>query len=111
MPESWDQDEDRRERARIPEDVRHVPKWQLALTIIDELIGWGLARQVVQADGGYGDITRFRTGLEERDLEYVVQVKGVTSAQPATAIPIAPEYQGRGRPRVARYPREAAESS
>jgi SRSO17 transposase len=104
LPESWDQDEDRRERARIPEDVRHVPKWQLALAIIDELIGWGLARRVVQADGGYGDITRFRTGLEERDLEYVVQVKGVTSAQPATTTPIAPEYQGRGRPRVARYP-------
>ena len=104
LPESWDQDADRRERARIPEDVRHVPKWQLALGIIDELLGWGLARQVVQADGGYGDITRFRTGLEERDLQYVVQVKGVTSAQPATATPIAPEYHGRGRPRVARYP-------
>jgi SRSO17 transposase len=104
LPESWDHDADRRERARLPEDVHHVPKWQLALGIIDELIGWGLARQVVQADGGYGDITRFRTGLEERDLQYVVQVKGVTSAQPATATPIAPEYHGRGRPRVARYP-------
>ena len=45
LPESWDQDEDRRERARIPEDVRHVPKWQLALGIIDELLGWGLERR------------------------------------------------------------------
>jgi SRSO17 transposase len=104
LPESWDQDADRRERARIPEDVRHVPKWQLALGIIDELLGWGLARRVVQADGGYGDITRFRTGLEERDLEYIVQVKGVTSAQPADAAPITPAYAGMGRPRVARYP-------
>jgi SRSO17 transposase len=104
LPQSWDQDENRRERARIPEDVRHVPKWQLALEIIDELIGWGLERQVVQADGGYGDITAFRLGLEARDLEYVVQVKGVTSAQPADATPVAPGYQGRGRPRVARYP-------
>jgi SRSO17 transposase len=107
LPESWDQDEDRRERARIPEDVGHVPKWQLALGIIDELIGWGLARRVVQADGGYGDITRFRTGLEERDLEYVVQVKGITSAQPAEATPITPAYAGMGRPRVARYPEKA----
>jgi SRSO17 transposase len=41
---------------------------------------------VVQADGGYGDITGFRTGLEDRDLEYVVQVKGVTSAHPADAV-------------------------
>ena len=104
LPESWDQDEERRERARIPEGVRHVPKWQLALEIIDQLIGWGLERRVVQADGGYGDITAFRVGLEERDLEYVVQVKGVTSAQPADAIPVAAAYQGRGRPPTPRYP-------
>jgi SRSO17 transposase len=104
LPESWDQDEDRRDRARIPEDVRHVPKWQLALGIIDELLGWGLERHVVQADGGYGDITRFRMGLEERDLRYVVQVKGITSAQPADATPVTPADAGMGRPRVARYP-------
>lgn len=104
LPESWDQDEDRRVRARIPDEMRHVPEWQLALEIIDELIGWRLERRVVQADGGYGDITAFRIGLQERDLEYVVQVKGVTSAQPADAVPLAPEYEGRGRPPVARYP-------
>jgi SRSO17 transposase len=104
VPKSWDQDEQRRRRARIPQDVRHVPKWQLALQIIDQLIEWGLPRRVVQADGGYGDITAFRTGLEERELEYVVQVKGVTSAQPADAVAVIPEYQGRGRPPVPRYP-------
>ena len=107
LPESWDQDKDRRERARIPEDVRHVPKWQLALGIVDELLAWGLEREVVQADGGYGDITAFRKGLEERELEYVVQVKGITSAQPVDAAPITPAYAGMGRPRVARYPEKA----
>jgi SRSO17 transposase len=104
IPERWDQDEERRRRARIPEEVRHVPKWQLALEMIDQLLAWGLERRVVQADGGYGDITAFRVGLEERELEYVVQVKGVTSAQPAEAVPVAPEYRGRGRPPVPRYP-------
>jgi len=104
LPEAWDADEQRRARAKIPDDVRHVPKWQLALDIVDELIAWGLPRQVVQADGGYGDITAFRMGLEERDLEYVVQVKGTTSAQPGDAAPVTPPYQGKGRPPVARYP-------
>ena len=103
IPESWDQDQERRERARIPEEIGHVPKWQLALEIIDQLIAWGLPKRVVQADGGYGDITGFRTGLEDRELQYVVQVKGVTSAQPADAEPVAPDYQGRGRPPVPRY--------
>ena len=104
LPACWDEDVERRRRARIPEEVRHIPKWQLALEIIDQLLEWGLERRVVQADGGYGDITAFRTGLEERALEYMVQVKGVTSAQPADAVPVAPEYQGRGRPPVPRYP-------
>jgi SRSO17 transposase len=104
LPASWEEDVQRRRRARIPEELRHVPKWQLALEIIDQLIAWGLPRRVVQADGGYGDITGFRTGLEQRDLEYVVQVKSATSAQPADAVPVAPKYQGRGRPPKPRYP-------
>ncbi|MCA1701256.1 MAG: IS701 family transposase [Actinobacteria bacterium] len=104
LPEQWDADDERRARAKIPDDVRHRPKWQLALDMLDELLAWGLQRRVVQADGGYGDITAFRVGLEQRELEYVVQVKGTTSAQPAAAAPLAPRYQGRGRPPTARYP-------
>ncbi len=103
LPASWDHDEQRRVKAKVPDDVRHVAKWQLALDIVDELIAWGLPRQIVQADGGYGDITAFRIGLDERDLSYVVQVKGTTSAQPGDAAPLTPAYQGMGRPPVARY--------
>jgi SRSO17 transposase len=104
LPEEWDADELRRKKAKIPAEVRHREKWRLALDIIDELLQWGLAPKVVQADGGYGDITAFRVGLEQRELEYVVQVKGATSAHPADAVPVAPAYQGRGRPPKARYP-------
>jgi SRSO17 transposase len=104
LPAAWDQDSDRRARAKIPDDARHVAKWQLALGIVDELIAWGLPQQIVQADGGYGDITAFRVGLQDRDLQYVVQVKGTTSAQPDDAAPITATYQGIGRPPVARYP-------
>ena len=98
LPAAWDDDEQRRARAKIPDGVRHRAKWQLALEILDELLGWGLERRVVQADGGYGDVTAFRVGLEERELEYVVQVKATTSAQPADAVPVTPLYSGRGRP-------------
>jgi SRSO17 transposase len=108
LPAAWDDDEERRARAKIPEGVRHRAKWQLALDILDELLGWGLSRRVVQADGGYGDITAFRLGLEQRELEYVVQVKATTSAQPADAVPVTPPYEGRGRPRAVRYPDPAS---
>jgi SRSO17 transposase len=108
LPEAWDEDEQRRARAKIPDDVRHRAKWQLALDILDDLLAWRLARQVVQADGGYGDITAFRVGLEQRELQYVVQVKATTSAQPADAVPVTPVYSGRGRPPAARYPDPAS---
>jgi SRSO17 transposase len=106
VPEEWDRDAARRARAKLPDEVRHREKWRLALDMIDELLEWGLERMVVQADGGYGDITAFRRGLEERELEYVVQVKGATSAHPADAAPITPAYRGRGRPPKARYPQK-----
>jgi SRSO17 transposase len=104
LPPEWDIDAERRTKAKIPEGVRHREKWRLALDLLDELLGWGLERQVVQADGGYGDISAFRVGLEQRRLEYVVQVKGATSAHPADAAPVTPAYNGTGRPPKPRYP-------
>jgi len=84
VPEEGDEESkfnrDRREKAKLPEDVHHVEKWRLALDMIDELIGWGLTPPVVLGDGAYGDNTELRTGLEEREIEYVLDVKGATSA-------------------------------
>jgi SRSO17 transposase len=104
LPEEWDADAERRSRAKVPDEVRHREKWRLALDMLDELLEWGLERRVVQADGGYGDITAFRVGLEQRELHYVVQVKGTTSAHPADAVPVTQAYEGRGRPPKPRYP-------
>ena len=49
IPKEWDEDsefnQERREKARLPEDVHHVEKWRLALDMIDELVGWGISRR------------------------------------------------------------------
>src|SRR4051794_20830791 len=87
LPGEGDADHQRRSRARIPDDVGHRPKWQLALDMLDELAGWGLAAPVVVADAGYGESGEFRAGLERRGLRYVVQVKGSASARRADAEP------------------------
>ena len=58
LPEEWD-DDPRRVVCRVPDDVRHEPKWQLALAMIDELRDWGLTPPVVLGDAAYGDITVF----------------------------------------------------
>jgi SRSO17 transposase len=103
LPESWDDDHARRRAAHLPERVRHRPKWQLVLDMLDELDGWGLVPPVVVADAGYGESGQLRLGLEARGLAYVVQVKGTTSAYPeAVAAQVAP-YAGRGRRPRSRY--------
>src|SRR3954452_20735563 len=94
IPEEWDEDSEfnreRRRKARLPEAVQHVEKWRLALELIDELIGWGITPPVVLGDGAYGDITEFRSGLEERHLEYVLDVKRTTSAYREDVRPTRP---------------------
>jgi SRSO17 transposase len=106
----------RRESSRIPDRVRHAEKWRLALEMIEEMTGpggWGLleqvtaaggARPVAVADAGYGDNALFREGLTEAGWQYVVAVKGTTSAHPAGAAPQTAPYGGRGQPPKAACP-------
>ena len=103
LPEAWDADAERRAKAHLPAGERHRPKWQLALEMLDELRGFGLSPPVVLADAAYGDITDFRRGLEERELDYLVQVKGGTSAYAQEVRREAPAYGGKGRPPRLRY--------
>jgi SRSO17 transposase len=105
----------RRERAGIPDAVRHAEKWRLALEMIDEMTGpggWGLldqftsaggARPVVVADAGYGEGADFRLELDRRGWRYVIAVKGTASARPHDAVPQTMAYGGLGRPSVPRY--------
>ena len=125
-PESWDDTalagpvaaaraRQRRERAGIPDAVRHTEKWRLALEMIDEMTGpggWGLleqvtaaggARPVVVADAGDGEGADFRLELADRGWRSVIAVKGTTSARPHDAVPQALAYGGIGRPSVPRY--------
>ena len=109
IPEEWDEDsefnQDRRAKAKLPEDVHHVEKWRLALEMIDELLGWGIKPPVILGDGAYGDITELRYGLEERELSYVVDVKGGTSAYREDVQPEQPDEAGPRPPAGAALPR------
>ena len=108
IPKEWDElsesNQARRTKARLPEEVHHVEKWRLALEMIDELRSWGLVPPVVTGDGAYGDITELRSGLSEREIHYVLDVKSITSAYSEDVMPEQPEKKpGRGRRPLARY--------
>jgi len=107
----------RRERAGIPDQVRHTEKWRLALEMTDEITapsGWNLldeitsaggTRPVVTGDAGYGDNTTFRLELAARGWRYVLAVKGTTSAYAGDAQPATRTLRGGpGRPPKPAYP-------
>jgi SRSO17 transposase len=103
LPEAWDADAERRAKAHLPEEERHRPKWQLALEMLDELRTWGLSPPAILADSAYGDISDFRLALEARELDYLVQVKGGTSAYAEEVRREISDYAGKGRRPVPRY--------
>jgi SRSO17 transposase len=107
IPEEWDEDSEfnreRRKRTKLPKDLHHTEKWRLALEMIDELIAWGIKPPAILGDGAYGDTTGLRSGLEQRGLDYVLDVKGTTSAYSEDVKPERPAYGGRGQPPKTRY--------
>jgi SRSO17 transposase len=103
LPESWDDDAERRAACHLPGSVRHRPKWQLVLDMLDELAGWELRPPALVAGSGYGEVGAFRQGLDARQVAYVVGVKADTSAYPEHVQPTTAPYGGRGRPPQARY--------
>jgi SRSO17 transposase len=103
LPEAWEDDTRRRAACQVPEPVRHRPKWQLVLDMVDELAAWDLRPPVLVADAGYGEVGEFRQGLDDRDIGYVVQVKADTSAYPEQTRPTVVPYKGKGRRPRPRY--------
>ncbi|MFD9041166.1 IS701 family transposase [Streptomyces bottropensis] len=103
LPQEWAEDTVRRNRTGVPEDIGHREKWRLALDALDELAGWRLVPPVVVADAGYGQNADFRAALADRQIGYVVGIRGDLSVQPHGTVPAAPAWSGNGRPPVPRY--------
>ncbi len=80
LPEAWANDGERRESARIPDDVLFRKKWEIALGQIDGAVRSGIDVQCVVADAGYGVCAEFRDGLASRGLLYNVAITGTTHA-------------------------------
>ncbi|MFC4472878.1 IS701 family transposase, partial [Streptomyces xiangluensis] len=103
LPREWAKDTVRRRRTGVPEDVGHREKWRLALDALDELAGWQLVPPAVVADAGYGQNADFRAALAEREIAYVVGIRGDLAVQPHDAVPAAPAWSGTGRKPQSRY--------
>lgn len=111
LPEAWASDAERREKARVPEEVAFRPKWRIALDEIDRLLDQGLQFGDVLADAGYGSCGEFRAELSKRKLLWTVGVLSTQTAYRASVRvrPPTPK-RARGRQPTRGTPTESSQS-
>ena len=100
LPQSWVDDEERLDKARVPEEHRFVwTKPEIALRLLEQAIENGGPRKPVVADAAFGDSRDFREGLSALGLKYAVAISANTCIWPPGATPRTPPPTGRrGRP-------------
>jgi len=76
LPEEWASDQQRRERAGVPEEVGMRTKPELAKEMLLRALEAGVKAEWVLADSVYGDTRSLGMLLEERGQPYVLAVSG-----------------------------------
>lgn len=97
LPHAWSDDAARREECHVPASIRHQPKWQLGLALLDDAREDGVPAHPVLADSAYGDVTDFRTGLQRRGWRYVVACSTATKVWPPGTAFAIPDVKATGR--------------
>lgn len=99
LPEEWTQDGERRKQAGVPQEIRFQTKPSIALEQIRRALEAGIRKAPVVADAGYGNDSKFREGITEAGLKYIVGIQGSTTVWPPGKQPLAKKkWKGKGRP-------------
>jgi SRSO17 transposase len=97
LPESWDDDRERCRRAKIPNDVVHRPKWQIALELRDRAVANGIRFNWLTFDEHYPMNPEFLFALDDRGQYYIGEVKRTFTgwlAEPALLYKRHPRAKG-----------------
>jgi SRSO17 transposase len=76
LPEEWAEDEERRERAGVPEEAGMRTKPEMAKEMLGRALEAGVKAEWVVADCVYGDSRRLGMFLEESKQPYVLALSG-----------------------------------
>jgi SRSO17 transposase len=77
LPKEWVEDEERCERAGVPEEISFATKPKLARSMLERTFGAGVCVSWVVADSVYGDARGvLGVWLEEKEQPYVLAVSG-----------------------------------
>ena len=75
LPEAWAQDESKRAKAGVPEEITFATKPEIARDLIAAALDAGAPCAWVLADALYGSDSRLRRMLEKREQPYVLAVR------------------------------------
>jgi SRSO17 transposase len=99
LPEVWAQDKKRRKATGVPQEIRFQTKPEIALQQIRTAVDREMPMAPVLADAAYGNDTKFREGISELGLLYVVGVQSSVSVWPPGQAPLPKRtWKGIGRP-------------
>src|SRR5580658_5457150 len=111
LPEDWCEDDDRRRRAKIPDEVTFKTKPELGVELVERAAQWDIPAAPVLGDHAYGENSWLRDRLDDAGCEYVLSVgpkakmfeQGTTFAVPAkkpgaSRAPVHPRPDRQPRP-------------
>lgn len=73
LPKEWADDEARREKCHVPEEVKFQETWRIALDLLDRSLP-GLPHGWIVGDDELGRASEFRAALRQRGERYVLDV-------------------------------------
>src|SRR6266436_2153589 len=95
LPKAWAEDDDRRCKAKVPEDIVFKTKPGIALDHIRWAHEIGLPGKMVLMDAGYGNDSKLRAGVTELGLAYVAGIQAQTLVWKPGVRPGLPPKKGR----------------
>jgi SRSO17 transposase len=101
LPKAWAEDDRRRHKARVPEEISFKTKPEIALEQIRWACEMGLPGDMVLVDAGYGHDSKLRTGITALGRAYVAGIQPQTLVwAPGTRRVRAPKKGRLGAPDV-----------
>lgn len=99
LPEVWSEDKKRRKATGVPPEISFQTKPEIALEQIRTAVDRGIFPAPVLADAGYGNDTKFRDGITDLGLLYVLGIQSSASVWPPGQAPLPKrKWKGIGRP-------------
>jgi SRSO17 transposase len=99
LPQVWSEDKEGRKATGVPPAIKFQTKPEISLEQIRAAVDRGIPQAPVLGDAAYGNDTKFRDGITDLDLLYVLGIQSSVSVWPPGQEPLPKQkWKGIGRP-------------